>query len=306
LAKYLFQRLLQTIFVVLISTVVVFSLLHFAPGDPIMSLHMPGMTQEDVAKLYQKYGLDQPLPVQYIIWLGEVLQGDLGKSILTNKPVNELILRRFTNTLQLTFMSMSIAILLGVFGGVVAATHRGSFVDFSAMIAAVIGFSIPPFWFGLLLILLFSVILKWLPSGGVGTFKHLILPAIALGTASASVIARMTRSAMLEVLSMNYITSARAKGLSERSVIYVHALKNAMIPVVTIIGQMTGLIIAGAVVTETVFSFPGIGFTLVKSLGERDYPVIQAALLLTSVTFIFMNFIIDIIYVLVDPRIRYE
>lgn len=271
-----------------------------------MSLHMPGMTQEDVAKLYQKYGLDQPLPVQYIIWLGEVLQGDLGKSILTNKPVNELILRRFTNTLQLTFMSMSIAILLGVFGGVVAATHRGSFVDFSAMIAAVIGFSIPPFWFGLLLILLFSVILKWLPSGGVGTFKHLILPAIALGTASASVIARMTRSAMLEVLSMNYITSARAKGLSERSVIYVHALKNAMIPVVTIIGQMTGLIIAGAVVTETVFSFPGIGFTLVKSLGERDYPVIQAALLLTSVTFIFMNFIIDIIYVLVDPRIRYE
>ncbi len=306
MARYLVHRFLQMGLVVFVATIIVFSLLHFAPGDPILALRVPGMTEEDLAKLYNKYGLDQPLPVQYIRWLGLLLRGDLGRSILTFKPVNELILRRYLNTVTLTLLAMSIATLLGLVGGVLAATRRGSFADFSTMTVAIVGFSIPPFWFGLLLILVFSVFLKWLPAGGSETFSHMILPAISLGLSSAAIIARMTRSAMLDVLSMGYITTARAKGLTERTVLYGHAFRNAMIPVLTIIGQSTGLILAGAVVTETVFSYSGIGFTLVKSLAERDYPIIQAALLFTSVTYIIMNFLIDIIYTIVDPRIRYD
>lgn len=306
MGKYLLHRIPQMFLVLLFASISVFSLLQFAPGDPILALRNPLMTKVEVDQLYVRYGLDQPLYIQYFLWIGMVLQGDFGDSIRTNQPVSVLIFRRFTNTLALAGLSMTIAACLGIFAGVISATRRGSVLDLSSMTIAILGFSIPPFWLGILLIILFSVMLKWLPAGGVGSFANLILPSISLGTSAAAIIARMTRSAMLDVLNMNYIIMARAKGLSENRIVFIHGFKNAVIPVLTILGQMAGAIMAGAVVTETVFNYPGIGLTLVKSLAERDYPIIQAALLVTSGCYILISLIIDIAYTIVDPRIRYD
>ncbi|MCC7161975.1 MAG: ABC transporter permease [Anaerolineae bacterium] len=305
MSNYILKRISQIFLMAFFATIVIFALIHLAPGDPVAALSSPGMSEEDRLGIARKYGLDQPLYVQYVRWLGTTLQGDLGRSLLTNQPINELISTRFGNTLQLVALAMVLNIVVGIVTGVIAATRRGSIFDLSSMTLAILSFSIPPFFLGIILILVFAVGLKWLPAGGAGSFHHLILPAIALGLATAALTARMTRSAMLEVLGSDYIRSARAKGLSESRVLFRHGLKNAMIPVLTIIGQTTGALLAGAVITETVFAYPGMGFTLVKSLSERDYPVIQAALLVTSFLYLTINLLIDIAYLYADPRIRY-
>lgn len=305
MSNYILNRVSQIFLMAFFASIVVFSLIHLAPGDPITALTAPGMSQEDRLGIARKYGLDQPLYVQYARWLGSTVQGDLGRSLLTNQPINELIALRFGNTLQLVALAMVLNMVVGIVTGVFAATRRGSIFDMSSMTLAILSFSIPPFFLGVILMLVFAVGLKWLPAGGAGSFRHLILPAISLGLATAALTARMTRSAMLEVLGSDYIRSARAKGLSESRVLFRHGIKNAMLPVLTIIGQTIGALLAGAVITETVFAYPGMGFTLVKSLSERDYPVIQAALLVTSFLYLTINLLIDIAYVYADPRIRY-
>lgn len=306
MSTYLFQRLLQVILIAFLSSIVVFAILQLAPGDPVSALAAPGMREKDREALAQKYGLDQPVPIQYLRWLGLVVQGDLGRSLLTNHPANELIAERFANTIKVAFLALFLNILFGVLTGIIAAIRRGSVFDVGSMALVVTSFAIPPFWLGIMLILVFSVWLKWLPAGGTGSFKHLILPSLALGISTAALTARITRSAMLEVLSADYIRTARSKGLHERRVVLTHALRNALIPVLTIIGQITGAMLAGAVITETVFAYPGIGYTLVKSLSERDFPIIQAALLVTSLTYLLINLLLDIAYFCVDPRIRFS
>lgn len=303
--KYLTQRMLQVLLTAFLSSILIFSIIRLAPGNPISFLYAPGMTQKDKQAIAHKYGLDQPIYVQYMRWMSTTLQGDLGRSMINGRPVNELLIDRLINTLMLAGLALTMNVIIGISTGVIAAQRHGSLLDVGTMTIAILSYSIPPFWLGLILLLIFSVWLKWFPIGGVGSFKHIVLPAVSLGASTAALTARMTRAAMLEILNSDYIRTARAKGLRESRVLIVHALKNALIPIITIIGQMTGMMVAGAVVTETIFAYPGIGYTLVKSITQRDYPIIQATLLVSTFGYLLINLMVDIAYSFVDPRIRY-
>ncbi len=303
---YLVKRLLQGIPTVLLVCVVVFLLMHMVPGDPVRIMSDRTATPEDLERLSRSLGLHLPLHIQFGRWISRAVRGDLGRSIRTGHQVTEELLYRLPRTLLLTAASLSFAVVVGIGAGILASVRSGSIPDMAIMISAVLGMSVPPFWLGLMFILLFSVSLNWLPSGGSGTWLHLILPSLSLGLAGMGLIARMTRSTMLEVLGADYIRTARSKGLAERTVIYRHALKNAMIPTITVIGLQFGILMAGAVVTERVFSWPGMGWLLVRSIHNRDFPVVQGALLISSMAFIIINIGVDLIYGLLDPRIRYQ
>ena len=287
-------------------TLVSFSLLHLVPGDPAEVLAGQEATKEDVDRIRREYGLEQPLVVQYLRFVGNAVRGDLGISIQSRHPVRELLLQRLAFTLQLSLISILVASTVGLLAGIISSTRPYSVFDTASMLGALFGISMPIFWLGLLLILVFAVELHWLPSGGTGTLRHLILPAIALGGASAAVIARMTRASMLEVARQDYIRTARAAGHRESVVIFRHALKNAMIPVLTVFGLEFGYMLGGAVLTETVFSLPGIGRLLVDGIFARDYPVVQGAMILVATTFVLVNLLTDLAYGFFDPRIRYE
>jgi ABC-type dipeptide/oligopeptide/nickel transport system permease component len=303
---YILRRIAMLVPVLVGVTLVAFSLLHLVPGDPAEVLGGQEATQQDLERIRKEFGLDQPLVIQYVRFVGNAIRGDLGISIQTRHNVRELLLQRLAFTLQLSLVSIVVAAALGLLAGIVSATRQYSLFDTGSMLAALFGISMPIFWLGLLLILMFSVQLRWLPSGGTGELRHLVLPAIALGSASAALIARMTRASMLEVTRQDYIRTARAAGHGERSVIFRHALKNAMIPVLTVVGLEFGTMLGGAVLTETVFSLPGIGRLLVEGIFARDYPVVQGAMILVATTFVLVNLLTDIAYALVDPRIRYE
>ncbi|WP_027877841.1 nickel ABC transporter permease [Meiothermus cerbereus] len=306
MTTYIARRLLTVIPTLLGVLLAVFLMVRLAPGDPAQLLAGEFATPETLADIRQRFGLDQPWHVQLGLYAANVVRGDLGQSVRTRKPVTYELRQYFPNTLRLTLGAMLVALLIGIPAGIIAATRPGTIFDLLAMLGALIGVSMPVFWFGLMAILIFSVQLGWFPVAGTGTLWHLVLPAITLGTGTAAILARMTRSAMLEVLSQDYIRTARAKGLAGRVVVFKHALRNALIPVVTITGLQFGGLLEGAVITETVFAWPGIGQLLVGSILARDYPVVQGAVLLIAVVFILINLIVDLLYGAIDPRIRYD
>jgi peptide/nickel transport system permease protein/oligopeptide transport system permease protein len=306
MTTYIARRLLAVIPTLLGVLLTVFLMVRLAPGDPAQLLAGEFATPETLADIRQRFGLDQPWHVQLGLYAANVVRGDLGQSVRTRKPVAYELRQYFPNTLRLTLGAMLVALLIGIPAGIIAATRPGTIFDLLAVLGALIGVSMPVFWFGLMAILIFSVQLGWFPVAGTGTLWHLVLPAITLGTGTAAILARMTRSAMLEVLSQDYIRTARAKGLAGRVVVFKHALRNALIPVVTITGLQFGGLLEGAVITETVFAWPGIGQLLVGSILARDYPVVQGAVLLIAVAFILINLIVDLLYGAIDPRIRYD
>jgi len=306
MVSYILRRIVMLIPVLFGVTLVSFSLLHLVPGDPAEVLGGQEATKADIDRIRKEYGLDQPLVVQYARFVGNAMRGDLGISIQSRHPVRELLLQRLAFTLQLALASVLVAAAIGLLAGIISSTRQYSFFDTASMLGALFGISMPIFWLGLLLILVFAAKLQWLPSGGTGSIRHLILPAIALGSASAAVIARMTRASMLEVTRQDYIRTARATGYRERVIIFRHALKNAMIPVLTVFGLEFGSMLGGAVLTETVFSLPGIGRLLVEGIFARDYPVVQGAMILVASTFVLVNLLTDVAYAFFDPRIRYE
>lgn len=304
--SYILRRILMLVPVLFGVTLISFFLLHMVPGDPAELLAGLEASKEDVDRIRTEYGLDQPLAVQYLRFVGSAVRGDLGISIQSRHPVFTLLLQRLAFTLQLSLVSILVASAIGLVAGIISATRQYSAFDTASMLGALFGISMPIFWLGLLLILVFAVRLHWLPSGGTGTLRHLILPAIALGSASAAVIARMTRASMLEVARQDYIRTARATGYRESVVVFRHALKNAMIPVLTVFGLEFGYMLGGAVLTETVFSLPGIGRLLVEGIFARDYPVVQGAMIAVATTFVLVNLLTDVAYAFFDPRIRYE
>ncbi len=304
--RYILQRIFMLIPVLFGVTLVAFFLLHLVPGDPAEILAGQEATKEDVDRIRVEYGLDKPLAVQYVRFVVSAAQGDLGISIQSRHPVNELLFQRLAFTLQLSLFSILVASAIGLLAGIVSSTRQYSIFDNASMLGALFGISMPIFWLGLLLILVFAVKLHWLPSGGTGGLRYFILPAIALGSASAAVIARMTRASMLEVTRQDYIRTARATGYHESVVIFRHGLKNAMIPVLTVFGLEFGYMLGGAVLTETVFSLPGIGRLLVEGIFARDYPVVQGAMIAVATTFVLVNLLTDVAYAFFDPRIRYE
>jgi peptide/nickel transport system permease protein len=304
--QYILKRLAMLIPVLFGVTIVSFSLLQIVPGDPAVLLAGEDANPDFIEAVRKEYGFDQPLHVQYFRFVSHAVRGDFGISIRNREPVINLLKQRFGFTVQLSFLSILIAAFIGLIAGVISATRQYSIFDNLSMVGALFGISMPIFWLGLLLMLVFSVHLRWLPAGGSGGLTHLILPAIALGAASAAVIARMTRASMLEVVRQDYIRTARANGLRERVVIYKHALKNAMIPVITVFGLEFGYMLGGAVLTETVFSLPGVGRLMVEGIFQRDYAVVQGSMLLVAATFVLVNLLTDIAYAFFDPKIRYE
>jgi glutathione transport system permease protein len=302
--EYLIRRLAGTIPVLLAVTILVFLFVHLLPGDPARLVAGPDASPQDIAAVRAEMGLDQPLPVQYLRYLGETARLKLGRSIKTHQTVAELIGERFMPTLLLTVFAMLWSVIAGVAIGVLSGVKRGRWVDQTAMVLAISGVSFPGFWLGLLLIDLFSVRLGWLPTGGYGSWQHFVLPAFTLGVAVAAVMARFTRSAFVEITAEDYVRTARAKGVPERGVIWKHTLRNALIPVITLTGLQFGFLLGGAIVVETVFAWPGLGRLLVDSVAYRDYPVIQAEILLFSFEFVLINLIVDLLYGLVNPEIR--
>lgn len=304
---YVRGRLLAAVPVVLGVSIAVFLMLHLVPGDPIAVMFADSaLPPEQVAMLRKQLGLDDPLPVQYLRFMGNAVQGDLGRSIRTNRPVLPEILNQLPSTIQLTVAAMGVAIAIGMALGCIAALGRNTWVDAVSMAVSLLGVSMPSFWLGLMLIFLFSVALGWLPATGEGGLERLFMPSLALGLYAAAVIARLTRSSMLEVLGQEYIRTARSKGLRERVVVLRHALRNALIPVITMIGLQAGILLSGAVVIETVFSRQGLGRLIVNGILAKDFPVVQGAVLFTAMMYVLVNLIVDLAYAWVDPRIHYE
>lgn len=304
--SYLIKRLLGTVPVVLMVTLAVFAFVHMLPGDPARLVAGPEATAQDVEAVRTSLGLDKPLPQQFLTYLSNTVQGDLGTSLKTRRPVAEEIGMRLMPTIWLTVFAMIWAVAIGLLIGVISAVKRGKWPDHMGMIAAVSGISFPPFWLGLLLINLFSVRLGWLPTGGYGTWQHFVMPSFTLGLGVAAVMARFTRSAFIEIAREDYVRTARAKGVPERTVIWRHSLRNALIPVITMVGLQFGFLLGGSIVVESVFSWPGVGRLLVDSVSYRDYPVIQALVLMFSLQFIFINLLVDVLYVFANPEIRYK
>lgn len=303
---YIARRLGAMIPILLVVSVIIFMFLHLIPGDPARVVAGPEATLQDVENTRAVLGLDRPLPEQYWRFISNAVQGDLGKSFRTQEPVMSMIADRIGATLTLSLASMVWAIVAGMAAGVVAATHRGKWQDQLTMFGAITGISMPSFWLSLMLIELFAVQLGWLPSGGDESFEHYILPAITLGSGVAAVIARFTRSSLLETLGEDYVRTARAKGARERRVIWLHALRNALLPVVTMTGLQFGFLLGGSVVVEAVFSWPGMGRMLIDAVSMRDYPVIQAEMLLFALQFMLINLLVDVLYAVLNPQIRLE
>jgi peptide/nickel transport system permease protein len=305
--KYILRRLLISIVVLWGVSTLVFMMMHLLPGDPVeVMLSRSGGSAEVIASLREQLGLDDPLPVQYVRFLSNAVRGDLGRSVFSGLKVTDLIASQLPATLQLATGGILVAVTLGVILGLVAALNHNTWLDNFCVGISVIGFSVPIFWFGLLLILIFAVMLHWLPATGEGGLKHLILPSLVLGFASSGSIARLLRSSMLDVLRQEYITTARAKGLREAVVMIRHALRNAMIPVITMIGMQVGFLLGGTVVTETVFSRRGMGQLMINAIIWKDFPVVQGSVLVAAVTYMGVNLLVDLSYGLIDPRIRYE
>lgn len=330
---YITKRLIMLLPVLLGVSIIAFSLVHLAPGDPARAMAGEHASAQVIQKIREKYGLDKPVYVQYGIWLKQVAHGDFGRSIISHEYVTKEIWDRFPNTFELTILALAFGIIIGLPAGIISASRQYSVLDYASMGIAIFGVSMPVFWLGIMLMMIFGVFLGWLPIIGridvlcslhkvtgfmvldsiiTGNFaalasvlRHLILPAVALGTIPMAQIARVTRSSMLEVLRQDFIRTERAKGLSERVVIYKHAVRNAMIPVVTVIGLNFGLLLAGAILTETVFSWPGVGRYVVQGVYDRDYPVVQGCIVFFALIFVIVNLITDIVYTYIDPRIHY-
>lgn len=333
MTTYIMKRILQLIPVLIGMTIITFAIVHLIPGNPAQTILGEKATQESIAELEETMGLDESLIVQYGTYITELVQGDLGTSLRTKSEISSEIYPRLAATFELTFFAMLFAIFVGVNAGIISAWWQNSWLDFLAMMIALIGISMPVFWLGLMEQFVFSEKLGWLPAFGreasadpmqsithfhvldsiihldfkrlITTFKHLILPSIALGTIPMAIIARMTRSSMLEVIQSDYIRTVRAKGAGQFLIIYKHALKNATIPVLTVIGLQTGVLLGGAILTETIFSWPGIGRYIFEGINHRDYPVIQSGILIIAFFFVVINLIIDILYTFIDPRIKY-
>jgi peptide/nickel transport system permease protein len=307
------RRLMATIPVMAVVALAVFALLHVTPGDPAVIIAGDYATTDDIARIRTRLGLDRPFHVQVGLWLGRVGRGDLGTSIFSGLPVSTLIGQRAATTAWLTLFAMVISVGVGVPVGAIAAWRKGSWIDRAVMVFAVSGFSMPTFWLGFILVYVFAITAGWLPvqgyaplAGGLGPFLgHLVLPALTLSVVYMALIARMTRASMLGVLDEDYIRTAFAKGVAPRGVLVRHALRNASLPVVTIIGLGFALLIGGAVVTESVFALPGLGRLTVDAIVRRDYPVIQGVLLVVSGVYVLINLVVDVLYVVLDPRIRY-
>ena len=310
---YVVRRLFATIVVMAVVAFFVFSLLYLTPGDPAAVIAGDAATSDDIRRIRATLGLDEPFLVRFGDWLGRLLHGDLGTSIFTNLPVLHLIGQRVEPTLALTLCTLVIAVAVAVPLGVIAAARAGTWIDRGVMGFSVLGFSVPVFVLAYILVLIFSIELDWLPVQGYRNFgdgvwewfRHLILPSVALGTVYIALIARITRATMLDVLAQDYVRTAQAKGLSPRAVLTRHALKNAAVPIMTIIGIGIALLISGAIVTETVFALPGIGRLTVDAILRRDYPVIQGVILIFSATYVLINLAVDLSYMFFDPRIRY-
>lgn len=300
---YLARRLAQSLLVLLGVSFVVFAILHLT-GDPALVLLPPEATAEDVRQFREAMGFNDPFLVQYVRFLRGALQGDFGQSIRHGQPAFELVAERMPATFELAGAGLLIAILLAIPTGILSAVRRNTPVDYAATVVALLGQSMPTFWLGIMLILLFSVQLGLLPSSGRGTLQHLLLPALTLGLFTTARITRLTRSGMLEVLNQDYIRTARAKGVAGAPVVWKHALKNAAIPIVTIVGIEMGTLLGGSVITETIFAWPGVGRLSVQAIYNRDYPVVQAAVFLLSTTFVLVNLVVDFLYTYLDPRIR--
>jgi peptide/nickel transport system permease protein len=303
---YIVKRLFLFIPTLLGVTFLVFLSVRLIPGDPATAIAGEFATPQLIETVRREYGLDRPLLVQYGIFLGNLAQGDLGNSTRTRRPVTSELQARIGNTLKLAIASLIVSVVIGVTAGIISATQRNTWFDYLSMLIALFGVSMPVFWLGLMLMLIFAVRLGWFPAVGTETWRHLVLPSITLGAASAAILARMTRATMLEVMGKNYVLAARAKGVPERLVVMRHALRNALIPVVTIMGLQFGTLLGGAVITETVFSWPGIGRFLVDSILARDYPSVQGTVLIIAVGFVLVNLFVDLLYGFLDPRIRYD
>jgi peptide/nickel transport system permease protein len=304
--RYLVRRLLLTIPVLLGVATLVFLLIHFIPGDPAQAMLGEGASQEEIEQLRTRLGLDRPLIVQYGAFLSGVVRGDLGVSLRNDQPVARQIVQRMPATAELAFASMGVAVLVALPLGIMAAVWRGTAIDVGAMTLSLLGISIPNFWLGPLMAIVFAVQLGWLPVGGSGTPAHLVLPAITLGAALAAILARMTRASLLEELSEPYVLAARARGVSRSRAVLHHAFRNSLIPIVTILGLQFGVVLTGAVITETIFAWPGIGRLLIQSIGFRDYPTVQGCVLLIAVTYVGVNLLTDLTYGFLDPRIRVD
>ena len=301
---FLARRLALTLVVLLGVATLVFSLIHLVPGDPAQAMLGEGAAPEDIAQLRARLGLDRPLVEQYGTYMRGLVSGDLGTSLRTQQPVTAQIAERIPATAELAGAAMLVAVTLAVPLGVIAAVWRGTWVDQSAMALALAGISVPGFWLGPLLALVFAVELGWLPVSGRGSLAHLVLPAITLGTALAAILARMTRARVLEELREQYVVAARARGATRARAVLAHALRNSLIPVVTILGLQLGAVLTGSIITETIFSWPGVGRLLIQSINFRDYPMVQGCILLIAVTYVAMNLLTDIVYGWLDPRIR--
>lgn len=304
--QYALRRIVHTIPVLFGVLVVTFVLLYVAPGDPVLEMVGERADAATIARLRAELKLDDPLYVQFAHYAGGVLRGDLGTSYITGRPILSDIAERFPKTLQLAAAAMVLAALVGITIGVLSARRPDGWADRFAMVGAYLGISFPVYWVGLLLIFLFAVTLRWLPPSGYGGLVFLILPAVTLGSRSIAFLARMTRSAMLEVLGSDFVRTARAKGLRERSVVGHHALRNALIPVLTVLGLDFGYYLTGSILTETVFSWPGLGRYVVNAIARRDLPAIQGTVLFLSVVFVMVNLITDLLYARADPRVRIE
>lgn len=303
---YIVKRILQMIPTLIGVSILCFVIIHSVPGDPANLIAGVDATAEEIQIVKERLGLDRPLYEQYGSYVWNLLQGDMGKSLRSDRPVAEEILTRFPNTIMLTLLSVVIMVIVGLFAGIISATKPNSIRDNATMMFSLFGISMPVFWSGIMLILLFSYYLQWLPSGGSTQFKHYILPALALGLSSSAVLARLTRSSVLEVIHQDFIRTARAKGVKEKLVIYKHTLKNSLIPIITIIGLEFGHLLGGAVLTETVFSMNGLGRYIIQSIQFRDYPAIQGSILFVAAIFVIVNLVVDLCYGAVDPRIRYD
>jgi peptide/nickel transport system permease protein len=316
LRRYLARRLVALVPVLAGVSVVVFLVLHLSPGDPAEIMLGSQATQEDLARLRAQLGLAEPLPVQYVRWLGQVLQGDLGRSLWTKRPVLREVLDRLGATLVLTASALVLSTLGGIALGIASATRRNSFLDRVSAVVSLFGASMPVFWLGIVLMVAFSLWLGWLPASGMfapygggdlrDLLAHLILPAVTLAAASTAIVARLTRSSMLEVLGQDYVRTARSKGLVERAVVVRHGLWNALMPIVTVVGVQAGYLLGGAVLTETVFAWPGVGTLMVQGILARDFPLVQGCVLVVALTFAVINLGVDLLYAYLDPRIRYE
>ena len=305
--RYILKRLLTALPVVLGVFTLAFVLLYLLPGDPASTmLARSGASAQQIAQLRADLGLDEPLYRQYVKYLNSAVQGDFGRSMVSQEPVLKLLMARIPTTLELVMAALLLSIPLGTLLGIIAAVHQNTWIDRVLVAFASIGVSMPSFWLGLMLILFFSVTLGWLPSFGQGSFKHLILPALVLGFGAVGTITRTARTSMVEVLKQDYIVTARSKGLAEHTVLLRHALRNALIPIVTIVGLQFGWLLSGSIIVEAVFSRQGLGLLLIDSILEQDLPVVQGAVILTSVLYIFLNLVVDLAYGFVDPKVRYD